>query len=195
MNQYGDVASGDTTNVWKNASALVLSTYQPYNYHSFEIPVDTAFHKGDKLILDFESQFLYQDGMRDGIAMLAITLKNDSVISNTIRITSSQHYMTELEDRDSIGIKSVKGYFLLNRGDFVSGSSSSTTLKLMFIENIKLVRMHARKPVTPENPDASMAPTPPGGPRPVLSSPTGRPLPPNRLEKIQVETDGNRPRN
>lgn len=214
MNQYGDVASGDTTNVWKDASALVLSTYQPYNYHSFEIPVDTAFHKGDKLILDFESQFLYQDGMRDGIAMLAITLKNDSVISNTIRITSSQHYMTELEDRDSIGIKSVKGYFLLNRGDFVSGSSSSTTLKLMFIENIKLVRMHARKPVTPENPsasgdsasthspnnagvnpDASMAPTPPGGPRPVLSSPTGRPLPPNRLEKIQVETDGNRPRN
>ena len=84
----------------------------------------------------------------------------------------------------------------------------------MFIENIKLVRMHARKPVTPENPsasgdsasthspnnagvnpDASMAPTSPGGPRPILSSPTGRPLPPNRLEKIQVETDGNRPRN
>lgn len=210
MNQFGDVASGDTANIWKDASALVLSTYQPYNHYSFEIPVDTAFHKGDKLILDFESQFLYQDGIRDGIAMLAVTFKNDSVASNYVRISSSQHYTTQVEDRDSLGIKRVKGYFLLNQGDFSAGSSSSTTLKMLFVEHIKLIRMHSKEldihqnasgsgdsissngPGNVSTPsvqlDASLRPSlPGGGPQQVLSSPSGRPLPPNRLRQVEVK--------
>lgn len=174
-NQFGNVASGDTANVWKDATSLVLSTYQPFNYHSFEIPVDSGFHKGDKLILDFESQFLYQDGMRDGVAVLAVTFKNDSVASNNVRMTSSQHFTLQVEDRDSLGIKSVKGYFLLNRGDFISGSSSSTTLKMMFLQNIKLIRMHPQKPVSsPSNGatgDSARAVQSAGGPAQV--SPNG----------------------
>lgn len=150
-NRYGSLAVGDTANVWNGPSGMAFSPQVPFNYYSFDIPVDTAFHKGDKLILDFESQFIYQDGMRDGIAYLAVTFKNDSVATTNIHISSSQHYNMQLEDRDSLGIKSVKGYFLLNKGDFSSDNSSLTTLRLMFIHHIRLVRMHAAKPVAKPN--------------------------------------------
>lgn len=45
-------ATGDTANVWNQAPAMVLSATKPFNAVSFDIPVDTAFHKGDRLMLD-----------------------------------------------------------------------------------------------------------------------------------------------
>lgn len=207
---YGNVSMGDTANVWNGARSIVLSTYEPFNYYSFEVPVDTAFRKGDKLMLDFDAQFIFQDGMRDGIAMLAITFKNDSVASSSMHITNTQHYSLQVEDRDSLGIKSVKGYFLLTDGDFGSGNSSMTTLKMMFLQNIKLVRFHAQKPVTQvQNANGSSSAdsassasgsgssqaseSSSGGPNPVLSSPSGRPVPPP--EQLHISRDANLPKN
>ena len=143
LNSLGDIASSDTANIWKGPSAMVLSTYKPYNYYSFEVPVDTSFHKGDKLMLNFQAQFLFQEGMRDGVAMLAVTFKNDSVAYSNSSMSSSQSYSIQVEDRDSLGIKSVKGYFLLNVGDF-GGAASYTTMKLMFVHHIKLVKLRMK---------------------------------------------------
>lgn len=140
-------ATGDTANVWNLAPAMVLSATKPFNAVSFDIPVDTAFHKGDRLMLDFDAQFIYQDGMRNGVAMLAVQFGNDSIAQRTIMIQSTQHYSVELSDADSLGIKSVKGYFMLMNDDNGTGVSSQTTLKLMFLEHIKLIRMHPQKPV------------------------------------------------
>lgn len=190
LGQYGDISSGDTSNVWNGARSLVFTPHKPFNYYSFSVPVDTSYHKGDQLILDFDSQFLFQDGMRDGVAVLAVTFGNDSVASSNARMSGSQHYTLRVEDRDSLGIKSIKGYFLLNSGDFGSGNSSSTTLKLMFVQNIKLVRLHsvAKK----EKPAVSPSPTDSSSqsdePQPVLSAPSGRPIPP-RIERIRVKED------
>lgn len=149
LNRFGQISSGDTTDIWNGARGFVLSANKPFNYSDFTIPVDTSYQKGDKLMLDFDVQFIYQDGMRDGVVMLAVTFQNDSVASTNMRLTNSQHYSLQIEDRDSLGIKSVKGYFLLNDGDFFSGSTSVTTLKLMFIQNVKLVRLHPRKEPEP----------------------------------------------
>jgi len=182
-------ATGDTANVWNLATSMVLMPMKPYNSVSFEMKSDSAFHKGDRLMLDFDAQFIFQDGMRDGVAMIAVTFKNDSVASGNIRMSSSQHYSLQLEDRDSLGIKRVKGYFLLNNGDFNS-SPSLTTLKLMFLQNIRLVRMHNRpQPAVDSNPpgsDTSSAPSAPSQPglRPRLSGPAPQPapVPPVKME-------------
>ncbi len=32
-------------------------------------------------MLDFDSQFIYQDGIRDGLALLAVQFGNDSIAS------------------------------------------------------------------------------------------------------------------
>lgn len=140
-------ATGDTANVWNLAASMVFMPVKPFNSTSFDIKVDSTFHKGDRLMLDFDAQFIYQDGMRNGVAMLAVQFGNDSIAQRTIMIQSTQHYSVELSDDESLGIKSVKGYFMLMNDDNGTGVSSQTTLKLMFLEHIKLIRMHPQKPV------------------------------------------------
>ncbi len=140
-------ATGDTANVWNLAPAMVLSATKPFNAVSFDIPVDTAFHKGDCLMLDFDTQFIFQDGMRGGVALLAVQFKNDSIAQQVTQISNSQHCSIQVADNDNLGIKSVKGYFMLSDGSFASDMPSSSTLKLMFVEHIKLVRMHQPKAV------------------------------------------------
>lgn len=140
-------ATGDTANVWNLATSMVFMPVKSFNSTSFDIKVDSTFHKGDRLMLDFDAQFIYQDGMRNGVAMLAVQFGNDSIAQRTIMIQSTQHYSVELSDADSLGIKSVKGYFMLMNDDNGTGVSSQTTLKLMFLEHIKLIRMHPQKPM------------------------------------------------
>lgn len=150
-------ATGDTANVWNLAASMVFMPVKPFNSASFDIKVDSTFHKGDRLMLDFDAQFIYQDGMRNGVAMLAVQFGNDSIAQRTIMIQSTQHYSVELSDADSLGIKSVKGYFMLMNDDNGTGVSSQTTLKLMFLEHIKLIRMHPQKPVAAPAGSASSA--------------------------------------
>ena len=150
-------ATGDTANVWTLAASMVFMPVKPFNSTSFDIKVDSTFHKGDRLMLDFDAQFIYQDGMRNGVAMLAVQFGNDSIAQRTIMIQSTQHYSVELSDDDSLGIKSVKGYFMLMNDDNGTGVSSQTTLKLMFLEHIKLIRMHPLKPVAAPSGSASSA--------------------------------------
>ena len=149
LQRYGDVASGDTTNIWNGNNALILSPNKPFNLETFSLPVDSAYHKGDRILFDFDAQFLYQDGMRDGIVVLAVTFANDSVASQLLHIQNSQHFNIQLEDRDRVGIKAIKGYFLLGQGNDVG--SSETTLRLLIIDNIKMVRMHIRESFTSTN--------------------------------------------
>lgn len=150
-------ATGDTANVWNLATSMVFMPVKPFNSTSFDIKVDSTFHKGDRLMLDFDAQFIYQDGMRNGVAMLAVQFGNDSIAQRTIMIQSTQHYSVELSDADSLGIKSVKGYFMLMNDDNGTGVSSQATLKLMFLEHIKLIRMHPQKPVAAPAGSASSA--------------------------------------
>lgn len=150
-------ATGDTANVWNLATSMVFMPVKPFNSTSFDIKVDSTFHKGDRLMLDFDAQFIYQDGMRNGVAMLAVQFGNDSIAQRTIMIQSTQHYSVELSDADSLGIKSVKGYIMLMNDDNGTGVSSQTTLKLMFLEHIKLIRMHPQKPVAAPAGSASSA--------------------------------------
>ena len=59
-------------------------------------------------MLDFESHFIYQDGIRDGLAVLAVQFSNDSIASQVVHVQSSQHYSMQVEDRDTLGIKFEK---------------------------------------------------------------------------------------
>ncbi len=204
LSRYGAIAVGDTANVWNGPASLVFSANDPFKYSAFEIPVDSGFHKGDKLMLEFDTQFLFQDGIRDGMAVLAVTFSNDSVYSNCQHVSSSQHYSLQVEDRDSLGIKSVKGYFLLNAGDYNSGNSSLTTLKMMFVQNIKLIRLHPQTKTKEQDkspadsksgePDSALKSAPVGDadlpkPTPRLSGPVKAPVAPDKFEKLEVRPE------
>ena len=80
LSQFGTITSqGDTATVWNYRQTAVLIPQAPYNTISFEVKADTAYHRGDKMILSFEGRFIFQDGARNGTAMLAVFYDNDSV--------------------------------------------------------------------------------------------------------------------
>ena len=137
--QYGSMtARGDTADIWVGEKSVVLSPHPPFHKVSFSIKADTAFHKGDRMMLNFDSQFIMQEGSRDGVAVLAVTFSNDSVASQMRRVITNTHYTLQIDDRERLGIKSVRGFLLFNRGM----SNAATTLKLLSLTNIPLIRMH-----------------------------------------------------
>lgn len=136
--------NGDTANIWNGARTMVLDPHEPFNLYNFEIPVDSSFHKGDRLMLNFESEFIYQDGMRDGVAVLAVKFGNDSIATQSIHMSSPINYRLTIADNDHYGIKEIKGFFILNRSNDPSGQSSST-LRLMILKNITFIRMREPK--------------------------------------------------
>ncbi len=149
-------ASGDTADVWKAQRSFILIPNQPYNLYSYSFKTDSTFHKGDKLILNFDCDFIFQDGIRSGVATMAVVLKNDSVISRTIQLSSSMSQRIEIEDNNNIGMKEVKGYFILTKDN--NSNSSLTTLRLMNISNIYLMRCHVSPKSAKPNPVDSKIP-------------------------------------
>lgn len=133
--------TGDTANVWREETSLVLAPQKPFNQHSFSLKADSAFHKGDVLMLDFNSDFIYQDGMRDGVVMLSVRFSNDSIASQTVHLSTGGHSSIRVSDDDRLGIKEVRGFFMLSRSQ--SPGENTTTLKLMIVSGIRLLRMHA----------------------------------------------------
>lgn len=185
---YDDISSSsDTTNIWNHDRTLVLSPYASTNSYSFELKADTAFHTGDGFGLDFDAQFIYQDGMRSAVAVMVVTYEGDSVATATSQITSSSHYHLQIGNEGGLKVKSVKGFWLINNEKVLS---SASTLKLLIATNIKLIRMH--KPtqtpdeqkadstrIAPANADSatSKVPQPAISNNPRIGRPQVKPLP------------------
>lgn len=148
--------SGDTVDIWQGEKTLALIPNAPYNYYNFEYKADSTIHKGDGFILAFHTDFIFQDGSRDGIAVLAVVFGNDSTASQVVHLSSPTDLSLMVEDRNNLGVKSVKGMFMLNKS--MMANNSSTTLQLMSISRIHLLRCHrtATKPA-PSTP-ASVSP-------------------------------------
>lgn len=141
-------AMGDSADVWKGERSMVLIPNQPYNLYDYDFKTDTTFHKGDHIVLSFKTDFIFQDGMRDGVAVMAVTFNNDSVVSRVSHISSSMTMQLEVDDNDSLGVKRIRGFFLLAKNNNMN--SSSTTLQLMALSNIKLLRVHSKtQPIRP----------------------------------------------
>ncbi len=141
LNQFGSIKSkGDTTDIWRGRRTLLLSPYALVNQHNFAIKADSSFHKGDRFVFRFDAQFVVQEGMRDAVALLTVTFSNDSTVTQMQHIYSDGHQVLTVENTDTLGIKSVKGYFLM-----LQGQQPSTTFKLLVLRNIELVRMHVYK--------------------------------------------------
>ena len=119
-------ANGDTTDIWKESNSIVLIPNEPYNLYAFSVKADSSYHKGDSFVLNFQSDFIYQDGTRDGVVVLSLVYRNDSVAQRVMHFSSSSKYDLSIDDPNSLGIKEVKGFFLLARNNDMN--SSMTTL-------------------------------------------------------------------
>lgn len=144
IDRYNTLSTtGDTASIWKGESSAIFVPKPPFNQLSFSVKADTTFHKGDVILLHFRAQFIYQDGIRDGVAVLAVRFGNDSITSQMMRVTSSDSYTLQVRDDNHLGIKEVSGFIMLNKS--LSPDQPSTTLQMMAVNRLRLIRIHEQK--------------------------------------------------
>lgn len=138
----GEGFSADTANIWNMERNFILVPNEPYNIKSYSIPADSTIRKGDRLTMQFSTQFVYQDGMRDVVAVMAVTFQNDSVASETRHATQQGTTSFSIQDDKHLGIKKVSGYFIVcnNLNDV-----PSSTVRLASISNVRIVIAHEEK--------------------------------------------------
>jgi hypothetical protein len=132
-------ANGDTADIWAERTALAMMPVPPYNHWDFKIDVDTAFKQGDSFLMQFMSDYMYQDGVREGHLYLAVTYDNDTTISRNVRFISTGYNQLRVPELDNHRVKRMCGFFYL--GD---GANRSSTTRLLFLNNIQLIRFHKR---------------------------------------------------
>ena len=99
-------------------------------------------------MLSFDCNFIYQDGTRNACVFMAVRLGNDSIVSNFVQLSMPGHQNLRVQDFDRKGIKEIRGYIVLSKSQ--SELESQTTLQLMFVNNIQLIRTHNNdKPTAP----------------------------------------------
>ena len=141
--------SGDTINIWNSERNFILMQQTPYNLNQFTISGDSTFKAGDVLTLQFDSKFIFQEGSRNLVAVLAVTLSNDSVVTNTCHASSDGRFTVSYSDYKRLGIKMVRGYFVLLRNN---NEQISTAFHLTSVENVRMILAHSREVAEETNP-------------------------------------------
>lgn len=132
--------NGDTTNIWAGNRTAVLIPYAPDNRISFRQVADTTYRKGDSFEFNIMVDFLYQTGSKDAIVCLAAKLDNDSIVSRVNHVSVAGVNQLRLTIDDDLAVKELYGYIYLGKGN-----DQSSTLKLMFLKNIQLIRFHKQE--------------------------------------------------
>lgn len=174
--------SGDSTNIWREDDSMILTTYQPYTTHQWSIPADTLLKAGEKLTLSFTALFLQEAGIKHGQVVLAVKLKNDSVLVSSQGISRTGIYNLQLVDRDATGIKEVKGLFMMHKSINYDGmaSPSSSASQILCIKDIRLkhevqqdqLMQGSNMPTSTSTPDTAQ---------------TQHPALPNRPDRMKLE--------
>lgn len=141
-------SEADTANVWKAEDAFILMQQAPYNLFIFDVIPDSTFEDGDRITLQYDAQFIFQDGMRDIATFLAVYYDNDSIATVTSHSNFDGHGIVTLNnDVNRLHVKRIKGYFLLVQNlTQNSSNANTTTMRLAAIRNVKLLHLRTEPP-------------------------------------------------
>ena len=141
FNKYSSLSeSGDTANIWQDATSLLLTPYAPSNKFTFSIKADSTYKVGDSFFVFFMSDFIYQAGTKDAVVYVAVRYDNDSVSTHVTHIGVSGVSRLRIPANDESKVSNIDGFVYLNRG-----SDDSRTLKLLFISQMQFVRFHKKE--------------------------------------------------
>ena len=141
-------SEADTANVWKAEDAFILMQQAPYNLVTFDVIPDSTFEDGDRITLQYDAQFIFQDGMRDIATFLAVYYDNDSIATVTSHSNFDGHGIVTLNnDVNRLHVKRIKGYSLLVQNlTQNSSNANTTTMRLAAIRNVKLLHLRTEPP-------------------------------------------------
>lgn len=129
-------AEGDTANIWADRNMLLMRPQPPYNRFDFMVPVDSTFKRGDSFLVQFMSDYLYQEGTKAGMFYLAIEYTDTTVMRHT-NFGYSGLIQMRVAANDTADVKGVRGFFYLG-----GAAEQTTTQRLLFINHIQFIRFH-----------------------------------------------------
>jgi len=133
-------ATGDTANIWKDATDVMLMPYPTMNRFDFEVKADTSFHKGDAFMFQFMTEYLWQVGMKEATICLISKYEGDSIIQSYNQVAVSGIAQVRVPVYREGRLKEMKGFIYL--GD---GGDETDTRKMMFVSQIQLIRFHQKQ--------------------------------------------------
>ena len=131
-------AEGDTANIWGERSAMLLSPIPPYHRTDFLIAGDSLFREGDTFLLQFMADYMYQSGTKDGLAYMVVEYP-DTVLVRQTRFTYSGLIQLRMDTKRSQCPTAIRGFFYLG-----GAGERSTIMRLLFLNNIQLIRFHKK---------------------------------------------------
>ena len=136
-------ATGDTANIWADRTHMAMMPTPPYNRWDFRLEVDSTYRRGDSFLLQFVSDYIYQDGSKNGVVYLACTYEDDkgrdTTISRNLHFLASGLSQLKFPANDDGDLKELRGFFYL--GD---GNDRSTTIRMLFLSNVQFIRFHTK---------------------------------------------------
>lgn len=130
--------TGDTANIWKGVSDLMLIPKPMMNRYDFAVKVDTAFHKGDSFMFQFTTDFIWQNGMKDAVVCFMTKYEGDSIIQTVNHVSVPGLSQIRIPANNENRLKEMRGFIYLGQGN----DPDDVTRKMMFVSQIQLIRFH-----------------------------------------------------
>lgn len=128
--------TGDTANIWKNITDVMLMPKPTMNRYDFTITTDSTFKLGDSFMFQFMSDYLWQSGTKETTVCI-VSEYEDTVIQVSNRVSVSGVAQVRVPAYNKKLLKQMRGFVHL--GD---GGDNSNTRKILFISQIQLIRFH-----------------------------------------------------
>lgn len=133
--QYG--TTGDTANIWKEATDVLLMPRPTMNRYDFAVEVDTSFYKGDSFMFQFMSEYLWQSGAKDAVVCIVTKYEGDSIIQTANHVSVSGIAQIRVPANNANKLKDMRGFIYLS-----DGGDDADVRRMMFISQIQLIRFH-----------------------------------------------------
>ena len=152
INRYSQYSeSGDTANIWRNETALLLIPRPTRNRFDFVVKADSTFKLGDSFMFQFVTEHIWQNGSKDAVVCIKTTYEKDSVLQSVNHVSISGITQLRVPYNKTLKIKELRGFIYLPQGE-----EDVETRRLMFVSQIPLIRFH-NKEIEEQNEDESIA--------------------------------------
>lgn len=141
INRYSQYSeTGDTANIWRNETAMLLLPRPTKNRFDFVIKADSTFKVGDSFMFQFVTEHIWQSGSKDAVVCIKTTYEKDSVIQTVNHVSISGISQLRIPSNRTLNIKELRGYIYLPQGE-----EDVEVRRLMFINQIQLIRFHNKE--------------------------------------------------
>lgn len=140
--------TGDTANIWKQQTDFVLIPRPTMNRFDFTVTVDSTFRRGDSFMFQFMSEYIWQSGAKDVTVCIVCKYEGDSIIQTVSHVSGSGLAQVRVPAYREKNLKSMRGFIYLS-----DGGDDSSTRKMIFVDQIQLIRFHDKTIEDDENTD------------------------------------------